>query len=140
MPSDDTPSSKVHTRDSMRCRFCQLRAFWRVSLALAAAVSLTFPGCKRTTSGGSSTGSHASGSSAGTGTPASVAPKPINLEKPVVVIVTSLGAITLELDGLAAPGTVRNFLNYASEGFYDNTLVHYVDSGKMIVAGGYAAD
>ena len=27
-----------------------------------------------------------------------------------------------------------------NEGFYDNTLVHYVDPGKMIVAGGYSAD
>jgi cyclophilin family peptidyl-prolyl cis-trans isomerase len=44
------------------------------------------------------------------------------------------------LDGNHAPGTVRNFLNYANDGFYENTLVHYVDPGKMIVAGGYTAD
>ncbi len=35
---------------------------------------------------------------------------------------------------------MRNFLNYSSDGFYDNSLVHFVDPGKMIVAGGYAAD
>jgi peptidyl-prolyl cis-trans isomerase A (cyclophilin A)/peptidyl-prolyl cis-trans isomerase B (cyclophilin B) len=65
-------------------------------------------------------------------------PKRIDLEKPTVRIETSLGTITLQLDGIRAPGTVRNFLNYANEGFYDNTLVHYVDAGKMIVAGGYS--
>jgi peptidyl-prolyl cis-trans isomerase A (cyclophilin A) len=59
---------------------------------------------------------------------------------PVVVIDTSEGAIRVRLDGDKAPGTVRNFLNYANEGFYDNTLVHFVDPGKMIVAGGYSAD
>jgi cyclophilin family peptidyl-prolyl cis-trans isomerase len=44
------------------------------------------------------------------------------------------------LDGVRAPGTVRNFLNYANEGFYDDTIVHYVDPGNMVVAGGYSAD
>lgn len=67
-------------------------------------------------------------------------PNPINLQRPVVRIETNLGAITLKLDGVNAPGTVRNFLNYATEGFYDNTLVHYVAPGKMLVAGGYTAD
>src|SRR5207244_12564963 len=63
-----------------------------------------------------------------------------NPAKPIRQIDTSLGAITVRLDGIRAPGTVRNFLNYVNEGLYDNTLVHYVDAGKMIVAGGYAAD
>ena len=66
--------------------------------------------------------------------------KRINLEKPVVRIETLLGAITLQLDGIRAPGTVRNFLNYVNDGFYDNTLIHYVDTGRLILAGGYAAD
>jgi cyclophilin family peptidyl-prolyl cis-trans isomerase len=60
--------------------------------------------------------------------------------RPVVVIDTSEGAIRVRLEGEKAPGTVRNFLNYANEGFYDNTLIHFVDAGKMIVAGGYSAD
>ena len=68
------------------------------------------------------------------------AAKRIDLEKPVVVVETSLGPITLQLDGVRAPGTVRNFLDYANDRFYDNTLVHFVDPGKMIVAGGYSAD
>lgn len=66
--------------------------------------------------------------------------KSIDLKKPVVQIETSAGTITARLDGEHAPGTVRNFLNYVGEGFYDNTLVHYADPNKMIVAGGYSAD
>jgi peptidyl-prolyl cis-trans isomerase B (cyclophilin B) len=58
---------------------------------------------------------------------------------PVVRIETNLGPITIKLDAASAPGTVRNFLNYINEGFYDNTLIHYVDAGKMILAGGYTA-
>ena len=53
---------------------------------------------------------------------------------------TNQGAITIRLNAVLAPVTVRNFLNYAGDGFYDNTLVHYVDPGKMILAGGYSAD
>ena len=67
-------------------------------------------------------------------------PKSVDVEKPVVRIETSLGGITVRLDRLKAPGTVYNFLSYANDKFYDNTLVHYVDPGKMIVAGGYTAD
>jgi cyclophilin family peptidyl-prolyl cis-trans isomerase len=44
------------------------------------------------------------------------------------------------LDGIRAPGTVRNFLNYVNDGFYENTLVHYVAPDKMFVAGGYSTD
>ena len=68
------------------------------------------------------------------------ATKNVDLAKPVIQIDTSAGPITLRLDALRAPGTVRNFLNYANDGFYENTLVHYVDPGKMVVAGGYSAD
>ncbi len=67
-------------------------------------------------------------------------PKEIDRAHPVVRIDTSQGAITLRLDAVHAPGTVRNFLNYATSGFYDNTIVHYVDPGQMIVAGGYTTD
>jgi cyclophilin family peptidyl-prolyl cis-trans isomerase len=68
------------------------------------------------------------------------AAKEIDAKHPVLRIETSQGAITVELDAVRAPGTVRNFLNYASEGFYDNTIIHYVDPGKMILAGGYTVD
>jgi cyclophilin family peptidyl-prolyl cis-trans isomerase len=69
-----------------------------------------------------------------------VSAKEVDRKHPVVRIDTNHGAIVVRLDAVRAPGTVRNFLNYASEGFYDNTIVHYVDLGKMILAGGYTAD
>src|SRR3990170_4417451 len=53
--------------------------------------------------------------------------KEIDHDHPVVQIETNQGAITVRLDAVRAPGTVRNFLNYANSGFYDNTIVHYVD-------------
>jgi len=67
-------------------------------------------------------------------------PKEIDHAHPVVRIETNLGAISIRLDAVRAPGTVRNFLNYANSGFYDNTIVHYVDPGKLIVAGCYTTD
>jgi peptidyl-prolyl cis-trans isomerase B (cyclophilin B) len=54
-----------------------------------------------------------------------------------VRIETSLGAVTVKLDAASAPVTVRNFLNYAIEGFYDGTIVHYVAPQELLVAGGY---
>jgi peptidyl-prolyl cis-trans isomerase A (cyclophilin A) len=59
---------------------------------------------------------------------------------PTVRIETTAGTLTLRLDGSSAPGTVRNFLDYANGGYYDNTLVHYIDPGKTIVAGGFKSD
>jgi cyclophilin family peptidyl-prolyl cis-trans isomerase len=61
-------------------------------------------------------------------------------EHPVVRIDTDLGAITLRLDPASAPGTVRNFLNYVSDGFYNDTSFHYVAPGSMILGGGYTVD
>jgi cyclophilin family peptidyl-prolyl cis-trans isomerase len=66
--------------------------------------------------------------------------KDVDHAHPVVRLETSQGAITLRLDAVHSPATVQNFLNYVGEGFYDNTIVHFVDAGKMIVAGGYTAD
>ena len=37
-------------------------------------------------------------------------------------IETSLGTITVELDGERAPATVANFAEYAKSGFYDGTI------------------
>lgn len=102
---------------------------------LATVLLAAVVGCGHSSSESSSAQPSGSGS-----TSTRSAPKSIDLEKPVVRVETSLGSITIRLDGVRAPGTVRNFLNYASEGFYDNSLVHYVDPGKMLVAGGYSAD
>ena len=57
-------------------------------------------------------------------------------EKKMVRLETSLGDIVVELDGAAAPVTVKNFLTYVEEGFYDGTIFHRVIPNFMIQAGG----
>ncbi len=56
---------------------------------------------------------------------------------PRVTLSTTQGDIVLELDEVRAPQTVKNFLNYVDEGFYDNTLFHRVIEGFMIQGGGF---
>ena len=57
-----------------------------------------------------------------------------------VLLETSMGTITLELDEAKAPETVRNFVAYAKEGHYDGTIFHRVIDGFMIQGGGFTAD
>ncbi len=52
---------------------------------------------------------------------------------------TSAGDILLELDAKNAPVTVRNFLTYVDEGFYDGTIFHRVIPDFMIQGGGFNA-
>jgi cyclophilin family peptidyl-prolyl cis-trans isomerase len=59
---------------------------------------------------------------------------------PKVLIKTSLGDLTLELDAEKAPATVENFLSYAREGFYAGTVFHRVIPTFMIQGGGFTAD
>jgi cyclophilin family peptidyl-prolyl cis-trans isomerase len=56
---------------------------------------------------------------------------------PVVVMKTSMGDITIELDQAKAPITTKNFLRYVNEKFYDGTLFHRVISTFMIQGGGF---
>jgi cyclophilin family peptidyl-prolyl cis-trans isomerase len=58
---------------------------------------------------------------------------------PVVLLSTSLGDITLELYRDKAPVSVENFLQYANEGFYNDTVFHRVRKGFMIQGGGFTA-
>jgi peptidyl-prolyl cis-trans isomerase A (cyclophilin A) len=53
---------------------------------------------------------------------------------------TSLGTITVELYPDRAPVTVRNFLQYVEDGFYNGTIFHRVIDGFMIQGGGFTAD
>ncbi len=50
---------------------------------------------------------------------------------------TSLGDFVIELEDEKSPETVRNFLQYAADGFYDNTVFHRVIDGFMIQGGGF---
>ncbi len=58
-------------------------------------------------------------------------------DAPVVVLETTLGDLTLQLDAVQAPITVANFLGYVSSGFYDGTIFHRVIEGFVIQGGGY---
>ena len=57
----------------------------------------------------------------------------------MVKLHTNHGTITLELDAEKAPLTVKNFLDYASSGFYDGTIFHRVIDGFMIQGGGFVS-
>jgi cyclophilin family peptidyl-prolyl cis-trans isomerase len=58
----------------------------------------------------------------------------------VVVIETSVGDITVELDAAKAPISVENFLGYVKDGFYSGTIFHRVIKDFMIQGGGMTAD
>ncbi len=58
---------------------------------------------------------------------------------PRVEIETNMGNIVLELYPEKAPRTVKNFIQYAQEGFYENTIFHRVIPKFMIQGGGYTS-
>ena len=59
---------------------------------------------------------------------------------PRVLLATSAGDITLQLDPEKAPKTVANFLEYVKSGHYDGTVFHRVMDGFMIQGGGFTPD
>jgi peptidyl-prolyl cis-trans isomerase A (cyclophilin A) len=58
-------------------------------------------------------------------------------DKPVVVLDTTLGPITIELDKAKAPISVENFLKYVDKGYFDGTVFHRVIGDFMIQGGGF---
>lgn len=95
-----------------------IRKFW-MSVLLAAVVLTT--GC------GKETGEKPKVTDKG--------PKKVKLE-------TSMGDIVLKLNEDAAPVTVKNFLRYVEEGFYDGTIFHRIrpSNPAMIQGGGFTVD
>ena len=59
---------------------------------------------------------------------------------PRVTLSTSKGEIVVELYPDKAPATVKSFLAYVDEKFYDGTIFHRVIPGFMIQGGGFTAD
>lgn len=53
---------------------------------------------------------------------------------------TSAGVIRLELADEKAPVSVKNFLSYVDQKFYDNTIFHRVIGNFMVQGGGFAAN
>ena len=60
-------------------------------------------------------------------------------ENPIVLLETTYGDILIELYPDKAPETVKNFLQYVDDGFYNNTIFHRVIPGFMIQGGGRGA-
>lgn len=56
---------------------------------------------------------------------------------PSVVLKTSMGDVTIELNRRRAPVTANNFLRYVVAGAYDNTIFHRVMPGFVVQGGGY---
>ena len=57
----------------------------------------------------------------------------------MVHLETNKGVIVLDLNADKAPKTVANFLAYAREGFFTDTIFHRVIDGFMIQGGGFEA-
>src|SRR5471032_697417 len=61
------------------------------------------------------------------------------VKNPSVVMKTSLGSVTMELYPDKAPESVKNFLQYVNDKFYDGTIFHRIISTFMIQGGGMDA-
>jgi cyclophilin family peptidyl-prolyl cis-trans isomerase len=59
---------------------------------------------------------------------------------PQVLMETSMGPIKIELFEDLAPITVKNFLQYVDDKFYDGTIFHRVIADFMIQGGGFEPD
>lgn len=59
---------------------------------------------------------------------------------PRVLVSTTMGDITIQLYPDKAPITVKNFLTYVDNGFYNGTIFHRVIPGFVIQGGGFTED
>ncbi|WP_392560185.1 peptidylprolyl isomerase B [Orbus mooreae] len=55
----------------------------------------------------------------------------------MIIFHTNKGDIKIETFADKAPETVKNFVEYCKEGFYDNTIFHRVINNFMIQGGGF---
>jgi peptidyl-prolyl cis-trans isomerase B (cyclophilin B) len=62
------------------------------------------------------------------------------VDNPIVLMKTSKGDIKIELWADKAPQTVKNFLAYVDDKFYDGTIFHRVIPSFMIQGGGMTPD
>ena len=58
----------------------------------------------------------------------------------MIIFETNMGNIHIDVDIDKAPITAKNFIDYASEGFYDGTIFHRVINSFMIQGGGFNED
>lgn len=57
-----------------------------------------------------------------------------------ITFITNVGNIEISLNKQKAPVTVRNFIQYCRDGFYNDTIFHRVIEGFMIQGGGHTED
>lgn len=57
-----------------------------------------------------------------------------------ITLITNVGNIEISLNKQKAPVTVRNFIQYCRDGFYNDTIFHRVIDGFMIQGGGHNED
>jgi len=77
------------------------------------------------------------GSSLAAETPPKAAAPPAPAASPQVLVVTSLGNFTIELNAERAPLTVPHFLKYVDQGHYSGTVFHRVVANFVIQGGGF---
>ena len=58
----------------------------------------------------------------------------------MILMSTSQGDMKIELYEKEAPETVKNFLSYLNDKFYDGTIFHRVIAGFMIQGGGFTPE
>ena len=58
----------------------------------------------------------------------------------MIILSTRLGDIVIELYADKAPVTVKNFISYVEDGFYEGTIFHRVIPGFVIQGGGLTED
>lgn len=61
-------------------------------------------------------------------------------ENILVAVKTDLGTFVIEVYPKSAPATVKNFLGYVDEKFYDGTIFHRVVPGFVVQGGGMTFD
>ena len=61
----------------------------------------------------------------------------VTKSNPTVLMATTNGNVRLELFADKAPVTVKNFVTYVEEKFYDGLIFHRVIAGFMIQGGGF---
>jgi cyclophilin family peptidyl-prolyl cis-trans isomerase len=110
--------------------------YQRLTLCIGFIFLLAIAGCGW---GGDATSAAIGSSGSGAAAGANQKP-PSDPQRPVVLLDTSLGNITVQLDASKCPLTVDNFLAYVNSGHYDQTIVHQVYKGQGFLAGGYGVN
>lgn len=65
---------------------------------------------------------------------------PVDTDHPLVKIQTSLGNMVVQLDAKRAPLTVKNFLTYVKERYFDGSAFYRVVPGFVIQGGDFTSD